>query len=118
MKKYMDDDRFHSVVLCKKGRALKLTKDRLHEITKNQYVDYKMAEAEEDKIEIDNNKIHGKVFFDVNGNLGYYSNSFVEEDKNSDISYNIHYFSLLEIINNYNNRDKKEVEKIKSLSYN
>ena len=118
MKKYLDDDRFHSVVLCNKGRALGLTKDRLHEITRNQYIDFKMKDIVEDSLELDDYKVHGKVFFDVNGNLGYYSNSFKEEDLNSDSLYNIHYYDLIDIINNYINRDTKIKEKEKVLSFN
>ena len=95
MKKYLENDRYHHISLSPKGRAEHLTSERIKEITKNQYIQYEFNNIPmNEKLDYEENTIHGKLCIDVNGYLVDYSMSFEEEDTFAEHGYNINQFPL------------------------
>ena len=117
MRKFLDDDRYKNVVLRLKGRAKRITKERIFEITKNEYIHYQFIDTneEERQIQVDGEKVHGKVCIDVNGNIVGYSSTYEEEDMSSKKQYNEKALSLQERLLDYtkNEKEKKVYQKIK-----
>lgn len=111
--KFLDDDRFKSIVLFNKGRAKKLSTSRLDELKKKYYVYYKVKDEEAtNELSYDGDNIFGKICIDVNGNLVDFSVSYEEEDMCSNEGFNINYNLLRDIIYDYidsKNKNKKKI---------
>ena len=104
IKKYPINETYCKVSLTEKGKAVKLTQQRINEITKNKYIHYYFKEIEkDDNLSYEDNRIHGKICIDVNGNIVDYSMSFNEEDEFSSNGLNVNLFPFNEIVKVYIN---------------
>ena len=106
IRKYLDNDSFHSIILQSKGRAKSLTEERLKELEKKYYIKYKMCDEEEENIiKRDNDYVYGKLYINVFGNVTPYNISFNDEDDCYETNLNINNMSLNNIINCINNEE-------------
>ena len=102
LKKFLNDDSYKNITIYNKGKAKFITDERIKELKRRYYIDYKIKELEEvNELYYDENKIYGKVFIDVNGNLVDFSISYDEEDNQSDYYYNVNNYPLKDIIYDY-----------------
>ena len=108
IRKYMDDDRFHRVILYNHGRASTISKERLEELYKKYYISYVFSTDEQEQLLQNGFDIKGKLYINVDGYLVDYNLSFEEEDKISSSSFNVNIDRLIKITKSY-------IEKRKSL---
>ncbi len=102
LKKYLENDCYHRIILQLKGRAKQITKSRLEEIEKNNDIKFDFTTKPlDDSILIYNNKVEGKVCIDVNGNICRLGETFEEEDEKARTDININVQSLDDAIINY-----------------
>ena len=100
LKKYLENDCHHKVLINSKGRAKHLTPERLQELKKKYDINYSLEEPIEKKITLEEDTIKGKVCIDVNGFLVGFNHSYEEEDEEECLSKNVNLHSLAEIIPN------------------
>lgn len=106
MRKFLDNDSFHSIVLLSSGRAKSLSEDRLKELEKKYYIKYKFSsEAEEYLIQRNGDNIYGKLYINVYGNVTPYNVSFSDEDDCYNSNQNVNDKSLIEILDEINNQE-------------
>ncbi len=106
MRKYLDNDSFHSILLLSSGRAKTLTKERLKELEKKYYIKYKfMTEEEQNLIKKSGDSIYGKLYINVYGNVTPYDVSFSDEDCCYNYNLNVNYLPLEKILNNLDNQE-------------
>ena len=101
IEKHLEHDCFHNVSLNAKGRAKGLTEERLKELQRKYYINYRLEERKEEGLSIEEDMVHGKVCIDIHGFLVGFNKSFQEEDEEACISYNVNCKPLPEIIPNY-----------------
>ena len=106
MRKYLDNDAFHSIVLLSSGRAKTLSEERLKELEKKYYIKYKfMKEEEHNQIMRNGKNIYGKLYINVYGNVTPYDVSFSDEDDCYNSNLNVNDIPLEVIINNIDNQE-------------
>ena len=106
MRKFLDNDSFHSIVLLASGRAKSLSTERLKELEKKYYIKYKfMTEEEQNLIRKSGDSIYGKLYINVHGNVTPYDVSFTDEDDCYNTELNVNYKSLESILNNIDNQE-------------
>lgn len=108
MRKYLDNDSFHSILLLSSGRAKSLSKERLKELERKYYIKYKfMTEEEKNIIKKSGDYVHGKLYINVYGNVTPYNVSFLDEDDFYSSNLNINNMPLELILDAINNQELK-----------
>ncbi|MBR4262553.1 MAG: radical SAM protein [Bacilli bacterium] len=105
IRKYLSNDINQCVVLFRKGRALKISSERLAEIKRKHHIEYKFGVEEQERVIRFGNMVEGKLYINVDGYLVNYNLSFKEEDRVIN-NYSINGYSLTELIDNQGNQKK------------
>ena len=102
IKRYLDNDSYHRVVLQRKGRARYISDERIQELRQKNHIAYRF-DTEEDSapLSIVGTRITGKACVDVYGSFVPYNKSFQEEDNLSMAQYNVNNRPVSEFIGEY-----------------
>ena len=106
IRKDLENDSFHSVSLLSSGRAKTLSEERLKELERKYYIKYNFfTEREQNLIKRQGNRIYGKLYINVYGNITPYNVSFSEEDDCFNSKQNVNDKSLDVILDEIDNQE-------------
>lgn len=113
-RKFLDNDSFNSVVLLLSGRAKQITNERMKELKRKYYITYKFdSESEEYLISRNGNRVNGKLYINVYGNVTPYNVSFSDEDDCYNSKQNVNEKSLESILNEIDNQELKKYARMR-----